>query len=70
MAILTEIIMVNSNGYYPYYNRSTLLLQMFEKGEIDDIGLQASDMNKYKNSSDLLFANPILQNHFLNRLGL
>lgn len=30
-------------------------LQMFEKGEIDDIGLQASDMNKYKNSSNLLF---------------
>ncbi|MFA5422047.1 MAG: ABC transporter substrate-binding protein [Bacilli bacterium] len=30
-------------------------LQMFEKGEIDDIGLVAADMDKYKNSSNLLF---------------
>lgn len=30
-------------------------LQMFEKGEIDDIGLQSADMSKYKNSANLLF---------------
>lgn len=30
-------------------------LSMFENGEIDDIGLVAADMNKYKNSSNLIY---------------